>query len=95
MAFLQSRRTGIAVGTPARLIDLLEQGALSVAHLQRLVVDASHLDQKKRGVLDMKDTVLPVVRWLARPEFKARYRTGIADVEEKEGSAKPLSILFY
>lgn len=85
-AFLKSHRTGIAVGTPARLIDLLDSGALSVAHLRRLVVDTSHIDQKKRGVLDMKDTALPVVRWLVRPEFRTRY---------DQEAASPLSILFY
>ena len=92
VASLQSHRTGIAVGTPARLIDLLENGALSVAQLQRIVVDVSHIDQKKRGVLDMQDTALPVAKWLARPEFKARY--GSARNGEGEAS-KPLSIIFY
>ncbi|EPE04451.1 hypothetical protein F503_03513 [Ophiostoma piceae UAMH 11346] len=89
---LQSHRTGIAVGTPARLIDLLDNSALSVAQLQRIVVDVSHIDQKKRGVLDMQDTALPVAKWLARPEFKARY--GRARKGEGEAS-KPLSIVFY
>ncbi|CAK7225240.1 Protein cms1 [Sporothrix curviconia] len=96
VSFLEGHRTGLAVGTPARLIDLLEQGALSVAHLRRIVVDASHIDQKKRGVLDMQDTTLPVVRWLSRPEFKARYSSGDEDGDEKPKDApKPISILFY
>lgn len=94
--FLGKHRTGLAVGTPARLIDLLENGALSVAHLRRIVVDASHIDQKKRGVLDMSDTVMPVMRWLSRPEIKARYSTGETDEEEKPKDApKPISLLFY
>ncbi|CAK7224459.1 Protein cms1 [Sporothrix bragantina] len=96
VSFLEGHRTGLAVGTPARLIDLLEQGALSVAHLRRIVVDASHIDQKKRGVLDMQDTTLPVVRWLSRPEFKARYAGGEDDTEEKpKDGPKPISIVFY
>ncbi|CAK7203780.1 Protein cms1 [Sporothrix eucalyptigena] len=96
VSFLEGHRTGLAVGTPARLIDLLEQGALSVAHLRRIVVDVSHIDQKKRGVLDMQDTTLPVVRWLSRPELKARYSSGEEDGEEKlKGAPKPISILFY
>lgn len=60
-------------------------GSLSLDKLQRLVVDASHIDQKKRGVMDMKDTVMPLARFLARKEFKDRYGA------EK----KPLDLLFY
>lgn len=60
-------------------------GALSLDNLKRLVVDASHIDQKKRGVLDMKDTMMPLARFLVRGEFKDRY------ADEK----KPLALLFY
>ncbi|RGP71101.1 DNA rna dead deah box type [Fusarium longipes] len=98
--FLQNHRTGICVGTPARLMDLIDNGkpfpplpneppdkigALCLDHLKRLVVDASHIDQKKRGVLDMKDTMMPLARFLSRKEFKDRYG------DEK----KPLALLFY
>jgi protein CMS1 len=106
--FLEKHRTGICVGTPARLMDLIDNGklglrpclgissgsdqqeltyagALSLEHLKRLVVDASHIDQKKRGVLDMKDTVMPLARFLSRPDLKERYG------DEK----KPLALLFY
>ncbi|KAF6810252.1 hypothetical protein CSOJ01_06443 [Colletotrichum sojae] len=71
--FLQGTRTGIAVGTPARLMELADNGALSIEKLQRIVVDASHIDSKKRGVMDMKDTMMPLARWLTRKEFKERY----------------------
>jgi protein CMS1 len=60
-------------------------GSLKLDKLQRLVVDASHIDQKKRGVMDMKDTMMPLARFLARKEFKDRY------ADEK----KPLALLFY
>ncbi|KAK2590754.1 Protein cms1 [Conoideocrella luteorostrata] len=85
VAFLKNRKSGIGVGTPARLIELIENGALSLDNLQRLVVDASHVDQKKRGVMDMKDTMMPLARFLARQEFNDRYG------DEK----KPLALLFY
>jgi protein CMS1 len=58
---------------------------LSLTKLERIVVDASHIDQKKRGIMDMKDTMMPLAKWLTRPEFKARY-----GAEEK-----PLQLLFY
>ena len=60
-------------------------GALQLGKLQRLVVDASHIDQKKRGVMDMKDTMMPLARFLTSTDFKDRY------VDEK----KPLALLFY
>jgi len=50
-----------------------------------MVVDASHIDQKKRGVMDMKDTMMPLARWLARKEFMERY------VSEEE----PLALVFF
>lgn len=54
-------------------------GSLSVDRMERMVVDASHIDQKKRGVMDMKDTMMPLARWLARKELKDRY----ADPEDR------------
>ncbi|PFH59607.1 hypothetical protein XA68_12094 [Ophiocordyceps unilateralis] len=83
--FLRSKVTGIGVGTPARLAELIDNGALSVDGLRRLVVDASHIDQKKRGVTDMKDTAIPLARFLARQEFRDRYGDG----------EKSLALLFY
>lgn len=103
VAFLQGHKTGIGVGTPARLIELIDNGklllpskyqcrhtdsksgALSLDNLERVVVDASHIDQKKRGVMDMKDTMMPLARFLARGEFKEKY----VDDEKK------LALLFY
>ena len=98
-------RIGIGVGTPQRIIDLLEDGAFclcsvyvlstflpclalvlkrgSCANLlagalksqciERIVLDASHIDQKKRGLLDMKETQVPLVKLLTRAAFKDRY----------------------
>ena len=60
-------------------------GALCVDGLQYLVVDASHIDQKRRGVLEMKETMMPLAKLLTRSEFKERYTA-----EEK-----PLALMFY
>lgn len=60
-------------------------GALSVEHLKRIVIDASHIDQKKRGIMDMKETMLPLAKWLTRTEFRERY----ADPK------KPLELMFF
>ena len=74
-------KMGIGVGTPQRVMDLLEDGALKVKGLERIVVDASHIDQKKRGVLDMKEIQVPLVQLLGREELRKRYGKGEGKVE--------------
>lgn len=78
-------RMGIGVGTPKRISDLLDDGALSAVALQRIVVDVSHIDQKKRGILDLKDLQPALMDLLNRPDLKERY--GV----EKGG----IELLFY
>ncbi|TKA71122.1 hypothetical protein B0A49_03121 [Cryomyces minteri] len=75
----------IGIDTPQRLIDLLNNGSLSTAHLERIVIDASHIDRKKRGIFDMKDTQLPLVQLLARDVLKGRYGA----------SEKKIDLVFY
>ena len=95
-------RIGIGVGTPLRLIDLLNEGkhihlarripcvvntvfltqvgSLSFLDLRRVVVDCSHIDQKGRGILDMRETLEPLIRLLKHPDIKDRYGKGHDDV---------------
>ncbi|KKA31197.1 hypothetical protein TD95_000822 [Thielaviopsis punctulata] len=73
VAFLAKQRVGMGVGTPARLAELIENGALKMDKLQRIVVDASYIDQKKRGIMDMKDTMMPLASFLTRKELQERY----------------------
>lgn len=73
------------MGTPQRINDLLEDGALSAKHLKRIVIDASYIDQKKRGILDMKETEMPLVKLLTRPDLRERY----------ENTDVPTKLLFY
>ncbi|MCJ1403899.1 hypothetical protein MMC11_007122 [Xylographa trunciseda] len=74
--YVRKTRIGIGVGTPARLIALLDSGALSSDKLERIVVDVSHIDQKKRGILDMKETFEPLVHLLSRADLKGHYIQG-------------------
>jgi protein CMS1 len=60
-------------------------GSLSLASLKRLVVDASHIDSKKRGIVDMRETMMPLVKLLTRKELKERY----TDLE------KQIDLIFY
>ena len=78
-------RISVGVGTPQRVNDLLEDGALSAKHLKRIIVDASYIDQKKRGILDMKETQMPLVKLLIRKDLRARY----------EDETMPTKLLFY
>ncbi|KAJ4286756.1 Protein cms1 [Kalmusia sp. IMI 367209] len=66
---LKKNKIDFGVGTPDRLSALLDQNALSTANLKRVVVDVSYIDQKKRGILDMKDLHEPLIRLLLRKEF--------------------------
>lgn len=63
------RRVDFGVGTPERLSALLEEKALSTANLKRVVIDVSYIDQKKRGILDMKELHEPLIKLLLRKEF--------------------------
>lgn len=84
----------IGVGTPQRLLDLVDNGtsshskllcpslisvvhtdALSTKALTRIVVDASHVDQKKRGMLDMREILSPLIKFLTLPSLKTRYES--------------------
>ncbi|KAH0543770.1 hypothetical protein FGG08_001952 [Glutinoglossum americanum] len=104
IAFVKKTRIGIAIGTPTRLINLLDEdhggvvsifqvkltsaataGVLSLENLQRLVVDCSHIDQKRRGILDMSETQNPLIELLNRQGLKERYAA----------SEKGVDLLFY
>lgn len=39
-------------------------------------MDFSHIDQKKRGILDMKETQQPLMQLLNRGELKSRFGGG-------------------
>lgn len=53
---LQENATPLAVGTPHRIQQLFERGALRTDHLQALVVDHSWTDAKMRTIFDTPET---------------------------------------
>lgn len=65
-------RIGIGIGTPQRLLDLLEKDVMKPKDLKRIVIDGSHLDQKKRSIFDMKELLDPLVKLLSTPSIKDR-----------------------
>ena len=56
-------------------------GVLSTSSLKRLVVDCSYVDQKKRGIFDMRETQQPLMRLLNRPDLKSRYGCEHTDIQ--------------
>lgn len=61
------------------LLILTTTGSLKLDELKRIVIDGSHVDQKQRGIFDMKETHLPLLQLLTRPELRERY----GDMEKK------------
>jgi protein CMS1 len=55
--------------------------------VKRIVVDASHIDQKKRGIVDMRETMLPLAKLLCRGGLKERY--------EDDDAARHIDLIFY
>ncbi|KAI9885393.1 MAG: hypothetical protein M1823_002820 [Watsoniomyces obsoletus] len=70
---VRSSRIGIAVGTPTRVLDLIQAGALSTEHLQRVILDASYQDAKQRNMFDMRETFLPLMTLLNLSGLRGRY----------------------
>lgn len=56
-------------------------GALQLDRLERIVIDASHIDQKKRGILEMKDTQVALTLWLGQKSLRERYAAGSGATE--------------
>ncbi|KAF3188754.1 hypothetical protein TWF106_007243 [Orbilia oligospora] len=74
--YSKKTRIGIAVGTPARLVDLIKDGALQIKYVQRVVLDVSYLDAKKRGLWDIKEVQDKLVELLAVEGVRRRLEGG-------------------
>ncbi|CAE6434100.1 unnamed protein product [Rhizoctonia solani] len=63
VAHLAKTRVGVAVGTPARISQLLaEPDALSVKALSHIVLDLTFVDTKQRTLLDIPETRVDTLR---------------------------------
>ncbi|CEL52472.1 Protein CMSS1 OS=Danio rerio GN=cmss1 PE=2 SV=1 [Rhizoctonia solani AG-1 IB] len=63
VAHLAKTRVGVAVGTPARISQLLaEPDALSVKALSHIVLDLTFVDTKQRSLLDIPETRVDTLR---------------------------------
>ncbi|KAL8772037.1 MAG: hypothetical protein Q9209_002703 [Squamulea sp. 1 TL-2023] len=84
-AFVKKTRINIGVGTPSRMIDLITEGALRLENLERVIIDTSFLDRKKRNIFDMKETQQPLLQFLNLDELKPRYTA----------TGSPVKLIFY
>lgn len=50
--YVQNTRFGIGSGTPKRIQDLIEDDALKLDQLQRIILDASYIDNKKNTIFN-------------------------------------------
>jgi len=55
--------------------------ALALDRLERIVIDASHIDVKKRGILDMRETQVPLAKWLNRKELRHRFAASMGKID--------------
>ncbi|GAA6003176.1 hypothetical protein JCM10207_001786 [Rhodosporidiobolus poonsookiae] len=77
VAYLEKTYVGIAVGTPNRLEKLVnETDALHLTHLSHIILDVSHLDAKKRSLLDVPEAREEVFKLLGSKGVRERLREG-------------------
>ncbi|MCJ1427426.1 hypothetical protein MMC29_005329 [Sticta canariensis] len=83
--YVKKTRIGIGAGTPSRILDLFNAGALCFEKLERVVIDCSHIDVKKRCIFDMRETQKPLMQLLNQDGLKTRYG----------GSSDQINLLFF
>jgi protein CMS1 len=74
--FLRKTNVGFGVGTPDRVKKLIEAGALKTGRLERIVVDGSYLDEKKRGFWNMAELFMPMLDLLKMKEVQKKLEPG-------------------
>ena len=72
--YLSKTNVGIAVSTPARFKDLLEQNAMKADELRSVVLDVSYLDEKKRSIVDMDDLFRSLLQLLKHEKIQERFQ---------------------
>jgi len=74
--FCKTTRIGIGIGTPERVLVLIKEDALKLEDLKRIIIDASYIDQKKRGIFEIKETQKSVMDLLCSEKLKKRILEG-------------------
>ncbi|KAG4305993.1 hypothetical protein PORY_000903 [Pneumocystis oryctolagi] len=74
--YLSRTRLTIAVGTPGRISDLIENGALKVNFLNWIVLDTTYIDVKKRRFWDMPECWKIFIKLITNDPLKTRLKEG-------------------
>ena len=70
--FSKSTKVGIAVGTPHRLKQLIQENAIKVSSIERIIVDGSYQNEKKYTIFDLLESFKAMLELLNITEVKAR-----------------------
>lgn len=71
--YVQKTRFGIGAGTSARIQRLIEEDALKVDSLKRIVLDSSYLDEKKRTIFSDRDAFVQLLNLVNLETLKLRF----------------------
>ncbi|GAA6051858.1 hypothetical protein JCM3770_005501 [Rhodotorula araucariae] len=75
--YMKKTHVGLAVGTPNRIEKLLnETDSLHLTHLSHLILDVSHLDSKKRSLVDLPEARADLFKLLGSKPVMDRLREG-------------------
>lgn len=74
--FLSKTKVGLAVSTPGRFKDLLDNKALKVEELVAVVLDVSYQDEKNMGILDGPQVFKQLIDLLTQQQLKTRLEDG-------------------
>lgn len=74
--FLKTTKTPLAVGTPNRILALIENESFNLEGLKTLVLDLSWLDGKEMNLLDVKENRDEVIRLLGNERIRKKLGDG-------------------
>jgi protein CMS1 len=56
-------------------------GALATDRLERIVIDCSYIDQKKKGILETKETQIALIQLLGEKQLRERYNSDPGSID--------------
>ena len=72
LKFAKQTKVGVAVGTPVRLKELIENDGIKAGSLQRIIIDGSYQNEKKYSIFDMADSFRSMLDLLNMEGVKSR-----------------------
>jgi protein CMS1 len=80
--YMKKTKVGIAISTPMRFRDLVEEKAMKTEGIKRIVIDGSYKDEKQRTIFHMAELFNPLISFLNREDIRTRYGTDVDDPVE-------------